>query len=303
MSATCGPAFDVAGRQSRCLRHHRGLTSRRYRICRGSTHLHHHNRPTHSRRHTNVKAPPTSPGLLGPLVNAVVLAGLAAVINQATSTNSIAIWVVVASLTVASAIVQWTTQARTMTARRQRLLGVGLIISSVLAVLTTAWWTVPEPVKSARVLQVGDGYRLVSADEISLTNFCPTRDKIDLDSGLPGYGGQPQLGDHLDGCRTNGGFAELILERTGFHGPNNTLLYWPLDRGLPANYSQCAKMSTARADARSTLPLDSLAAGSRVCVRTDLGNIALVTIEDISNEPGTSEKRVAVDYITWGIAS
>jgi hypothetical protein len=63
----------------------------------------------------------------------------------------------------------------------------------------------PETHNSSQVIKKIESYRLVPADEPTIENFCPTRDKIDLDSGQPGYGGQVQLGDHLETCRTEGG--------------------------------------------------------------------------------------------------
>jgi len=146
------------------------------------------------------------------------------------------------------------------------------------------------------VIEEIDSYHLESAG-----GFCPTSDKIDLDSGQPGYGGQPQLGDVLDECRTEGGLAELILEEAELHSPNNSQVFVQLDRGTPAGYQQCRAALDGQPDVRSRLPLASLAVDDQVCVLTDRRNIVLVNIKDI--DAGLAGSSVTIAYIMWRSSS
>lgn len=101
-------------------------------------------------------------------------------------------------------------------------------------------------------------------------------DKLDIDTGLPGRGSQPQL-------RQNpGGLADVILEPERFHTPDEEprLLMMPRSAAGPEDCQ--AAMSERSADMRGSIPNDELVEGAKLCVRTDLGATALIDVQEFT---------------------
>jgi len=240
--------------------------------------------------------------------SAVTTALLGVAINLATDRNNIIAWTAVVLATMVTGLVNVVAgQLAAPTSSTRRRMGVAVVVVAV-ATLALVWVVMSTESGSAdaqaggqpgRVIREVDSYSLVSADEASLSNFCPKDDKLDLDSGQPGYGGQTQLGDYLKRCRTEGGLAELILERSELHTPDNSLLYRVMRDGRPASYDDCRKALDNPSELRSKLSVGELAAGTGICVRTDEGNVAFMRVHRVGTMRGSSESEAVIGFVTW----
>lgn len=118
-------------------------------------------------------------------------------------------------------------------------------------------------------------------------------DKIDLDTGMRGHGVQPQI--PYPSCASEGGLADLIVDEGQLHTASDnhdTLLLVPRNT-QDVGAAECAAM-TSGARLAHTLPLRRLRAGDRLCVRTDKGRVALVTLRTIS-----AGSTLRLDYVVW----
>jgi hypothetical protein len=247
--------------------------------------------------------------LIWGLASAVPTALLGVAINVATDRNDVIAWTAVglATALVALANVVLAVQFAGLASSARQRIGVAAALFSI-GVVALVWVILStEPVggdprtdgRSGKVIREVDSYSLVSADEPSLSNFCPKDDKLDLDSGQPGHGGQAQLGDYVERCRTEGGLAELILERSELHTPDNSRLYKVMRDASTASFDDCNKALGNPAELRARLSLAELSAGAGVCVQTDEGNIALMRVHRIG-KAGT-ESEVVISFVTWNM--
>jgi hypothetical protein len=151
-----------------------------------------------------------------------------------------------------------------------------------------------EPNRTAtpgRVIQNVESYRLVSSSD-----FCPTSDKVDLDTARSGYGGQSQLGDYIDQCRVEGGLAELVLEQDELHTPKNSQLLYLLEPNEAEGQDECRAALQKIERLRSRVALGELRPDAHVCIKTDQGNIAQVTVLEVSHG---LQSEVTVRFTTW----
>jgi len=233
--------------------------------------------------------------------NAFVPLAVGLVSNVATSTNNVLVWVAALAVSVLGAATQWLLAARTgdpSTGLWRIAAGLLVALSAsivVLTALTTAGVRHPAP---PRLINEVDSYSLTSSD-----GFCPTEDKIDLDSGQPGHGSQPQLGEYdtlpegiQDKCRHEGGLAELILEDDELHGPDGRPTLVLVDGGH-ADFAACRTAVDQTPQSTSRVALSAIAAGDRLCVRTDIGNVALVEIKDV--DPSLFAARITIAFTVW----
>jgi hypothetical protein len=103
------------------------------------------------------------------------------------------------------------------------------------------------------------------------------KDKFDLDTRAPGHGDMPQL----NACNHGGRRAELILDPERLHTPSDDPLMLPLNDGQPADFETCfAALNGSAGKTVGSLPTSELHEQSRLCVRTDEGLIAAVTVLD-----------------------
>jgi hypothetical protein len=137
-----------------------------------------------------------------------------------------------------------------------------------------------------------DGYVLRRSSSIATND----QDKIDLDTGCPGWGGMhPRLGPSR--C---GELAELILDQEGIHTAENRPLLIELEQDSAANYESCiAALGAKPARNLSQIEVDSLQANDRICVETDLENIALVQINDVSTDTLGELERLTMSFVVW----
>ncbi|MGM1063030.1 hypothetical protein [Saccharothrix sp. Mg75] len=134
--------------------------------------------------------------------------------------------------------------------------------------------TPPDPVLTK------DGYRLTPSSS-PLTNHA---DKIDLDTGCPGWGptglraGRSRCGD----------VADLIVETYGVHAPEDAPRLSVVDGG--ASYPVCR----GRTDGVGTVRLSDLRAGTELCVSTDKDNLAAVRVDSVGDGG-----EVVISYRLW----
>jgi hypothetical protein len=252
---------------------------------------------------------PEKPSLTWGFVSAAVLPALIGVtINLATDRNNFIAWVAVILATVVTGMVnivvgQFAVLASSTRWRMGVAAAIGAVATVVLVWIVLSTESVDADARSGgqagKVIREADSYSLVSADEVIFSNFCPKGDKLDLDSGRPGYGGQTQLGDYLERCRTEGGLAELILERSELHTPDNSRLYRVMRDGRASSYDDCQKSLADPSELRAKLSLRELAVGAGICVRTDEGNIAFMRIREIGTVEGGIESELVIDFVTW----
>jgi hypothetical protein len=149
-----------------------------------------------------------------------------------------------------------------------------------------------DPPAESRTVQDVASYELVSSSD-----FCPTSDKIDLDTARSGYGGQTQLGDYLAKCRVEGGLAELVLEQDEVHGPGNLPRFSTPKPGEEIGRDECLDALAEAERLRNRLPLNELRNGDAFCVLTDQRNVARVSVLAVT---AGSETRLTIAFTTWG---
>jgi hypothetical protein len=144
----------------------------------------------------------------------------------------------------------------------------------------------------ARVIQNVSSYKLISSSD-----FCPTGDKVDLDTARSGYGGQPQLGDFMEECRVEGGLAELILEQDELHTPKNSPLLYLLGAAGTNDQGTCRDALRQSERLRSRVSLSELNVGDHMCVKTDQGSVSQVSITSVTR---SVEAEMLIQFTTWG---
>jgi hypothetical protein len=126
---------------------------------------------------------------------------------------------------------------------------------------------------------VKTGYRLAPSSN-PLTN---DGDKIDLDTGCPGWGptsvrvGRNRCGD----------LADLIVETQGLHAPDDAPRLSPVDQ---ASYASCRD----RDDHVGIVRLTDLRHRTELCARTDKDNIAAIHIDSVSDNG-----EIVISYTLW----
>ena len=128
-------------------------------------------------------------------------------------------------------------------------------------------------------------YRLVPSSN-PLTN---DRDKIDLDTGCPGWGSSSAK----VGRNRCGDLADLIAEDYGLHSPDDEPRLVPLAQGELASYNVCRGKFDNHGGV-GVLRLADLRDGAELCVVTDKDNIAAVHVD-----PVTGEGELVVTYRLW----
>ena len=124
------------------------------------------------------------------------------------------------------------------------------------------------------------------ASSVPLTN---DRDKVDLDTGCPGWGptsipvGRGRCGE----------VADLILEPDSIHTFEKDPLMALLDDGQQATWATCHDTLTADTTTIGEVQLSELRPGSELCVLTDKDNVAAVHVVDMSDG-------LVIGFEVWG---
>jgi hypothetical protein len=136
------------------------------------------------------------------------------------------------------------------------------------------------------------GYVLRRSSSIATND----QDKVDLDTGCPGWGGMhPRLGPSR--C---GETADLILDEEGIHPADGQPRFIELHSDAEGDYATCRSALTA-VPSRSLNQLDvtALRSTDRVCVETDKDNIAFVTVYEVSTDALQALQRLTIDFVVW----
>jgi hypothetical protein len=177
-----------------------------------------------------------------------------------------------------------------------RLLSSGSLMSSGL-VLVLLGMLVPAGVPAvapgshvdspSTVVASVDDYRLRPSSSIATND----QDKIDLDTGEPGWG---DISIKV-GPDRRGELADIVVEADQIHPGDKVARFLVLE----SSGSDRAACTRAFADspgrATSSIARSKLTEGTRICVRTDKDNISLVTIVDT----GTADGGLVLNAITW----
>ena len=179
-------------------------------------------------------------------------------------------------------------------ARRRRRLVVPVVaaVVAVAAVMVWAPWSGGDPVaEGAGLVESRRGTVTLVPESFACTSG--VEDKIDLDTGQRGHGVQPQI--PYSSCASEGGLADLIVDEGRLHTASenqDTILLVPRDE-TDLDGARCVVLiADGRLD--HTLSLGDLRVGDRLCVRTDRGRVALVTLRRIS-----AGSTVVIHYVVW----
>ncbi len=136
------------------------------------------------------------------------------------------------------------------------------------------------------------GYVLRRSSSIATND----QDKIDLDTGCPGWGGMhPRIGPSR--C---GETADVILDQEGVHAADNRPRFVELDHNSGGDFAGCQAALTAKpASSLSQVEVATLRADDRICVQTELDNIALVTIQTVSTDAVHQLQQLTIDFVVW----
>lgn len=184
---------------------------------------------------------------------------------------------------------------RTAFVRRRRFVFPAVVFAVVALVVTTLVIRAPWSSDAANDWHAkvrGNGVSLAPADFACTSGV---GDKIDLDTGLRGHGVQPQI--PYASCASEGGLADLIVDPNEIHSASehqDTIVLVPRDAGSLDGAACHAMITSPDVIRQHSLALDGLRAGDRLCVRTDKGHVALVTIRKLS--PGS---HVLIDFVLW----
>lgn len=136
------------------------------------------------------------------------------------------------------------------------------------------------------------GYTLEPSSSL-LTN---DRDKIDIDTGCPGWGDMhPRVGPSR--C---GDLADLVADQDSIHTADGKPNIFNLAPGAPAVYRMCRAITRQR-PLQGTNKIDSgaLAQSEDFCVLTDQGNIAVVHIDSIKMDGTGQLAAIKIDFKAW----
>jgi hypothetical protein len=136
------------------------------------------------------------------------------------------------------------------------------------------------------------GYVLRRSSSIATNN----QDKVDLDTGCPGWGGMhPRFGPSR--C---GETADLILDQEGIHPADDRPRFIEIGHDSPGGYAECRSALAAK-PSRSVNQLEATAlrSGERFCAQTDLDNTALVTVDDVATDAFHRLQQLTIDFAVW----
>jgi hypothetical protein len=133
---------------------------------------------------------------------------------------------------------------------------------------------------------------------LTISSFVDTndQDKIDLDTGCPGWGSmRPRFGPSR--C---GELADLILDEEGLHSSDGRPTLVKLVSPSHAGYDDCqAALDDEPDHTVSRIDVDDIGGGSELCVRTDLNKVALVRIDDLALDALGQPQVLTISFTVW----
>lgn len=136
------------------------------------------------------------------------------------------------------------------------------------------------------------GYVLRPSSSV-LTN---TQDKVDLDTGCPGWG---DMYPHIGPSRC-GNLADLVIDPDSLHDANGQPDIVITPPGTIGAYSSCRSFLAATPDnAVNSIQAASLHAGEVLCVKTDTGSTAVVRLENVATNGAGQLTSITIDFQVW----
>lgn len=126
--------------------------------------------------------------------------------------------------------------------------------------------------------------------------FTNTQDKIDLDTGCPGWG---DMYPHIGPSRC-GGLADLIVEQNKLHDANGQPNIIVMPPGVAGTYLSCrALLEATPKNGVNSIQVSSLRDGEMLCVRTDIGNTAVVRLDKVTTNGAGQLTALTIDFEVW----
>jgi hypothetical protein len=134
--------------------------------------------------------------------------------------------------------------------------------------------------------------------KLTVSSFVDTndQDKIDLDTGCPGWGSmRPRIGPSR--C---GELADIILDEEGLHSNDGRPTLAKLVSNSHPRYDDCqAALNDEPDHTVSKLDVSDIGAGTELCVRTDLNRTALVHLEDLELDTAGQLAASTISFTVW----
>ncbi len=130
----------------------------------------------------------------------------------------------------------------------------------------------------------------------SSSPFTNDEDKVDLDTGCPGWG---DIYPHLGPFRC-GHLADLIIDPDSLHTADGQPNIIAVPQGIIGAYSSCRALLTATPNSGvNSIQSSSLWGGEVLCVKTNIGNTALVHLDKVTTDDTGQVTSVTIDFQVW----
>lgn len=147
------------------------------------------------------------------------------------------------------------------------------------------------PTETAPAIQK-TGYVLRPSSSVLTDN----QDKVDLDTGCPGWG---DMHPHVGPSRC-GELADLVVEADSLHTADSRPDIIALSSGATGTEQSCrSRLAATPNDAVYSIPAASLRNGEVLCVRTDIGNTAVVRLDKVVTDSLGQIAAVTIDFQVW----
>jgi multisubunit Na+/H+ antiporter MnhC subunit len=228
-----------------------------------------------------------------------------AFVTAGTSRSRITVALAICAAVVICVLVSQAATHRPWTGRRRLLIGTQFVAPLVLIVTATV---ISAGVDSPRPAQAGAGQQSIGADpapvmtrrgyQLTPSAFIDTndQDKIDFDSGCPGWG---DMHPHLGPSRC-GELADLIVDEQGIHTRDGGPHFIRLDAGEAGGFRRCRDALTAEPNqAVNQLGVDGLRNSTQLCVETEQRNIALVRVDLLAVNRLDQLTAMTISFTMW----
>lgn len=126
--------------------------------------------------------------------------------------------------------------------------------------------------------------------------FTNDQDKVDLDTGCPGWG---DMHPHIGPSRC-GDLADLVLDLDSLHTADGRPSIISLPPSESGTYSSCrALLAATPNNGVNSVQASGLQAGRVLCVRTDIGNTAVVRLVKVATDSMGQLASVTLDFQVW----
>jgi hypothetical protein len=122
------------------------------------------------------------------------------------------------------------------------------------------------------------------------------RDKIDLDTGCPGWGSTAVR----VGPRRCGELADIVLDEDGIHTPDERPRLDVLPPGIAGDYQTCrAALDQEPSPAVNQIDSEQLREGVEICTATDLSAMSHVHVDRVTRTSSGTLSTIKISFIVW----